>query len=74
MFINGEWRGAKSGRTFDVTNPATGEVIQAVPDGGAEDALEAIAAADAAFAGWAGRTAFGPFVHPSKEPPLVYPS
>ena len=58
MFINGEWRSAKSGHTFDVTNPATGEVIQAVPDGGAEDALEAIAAADEAFARWAGRTAF----------------
>ena len=22
MFINGEWRNARSGRTFDVTNPA----------------------------------------------------
>jgi succinate-semialdehyde dehydrogenase / glutarate-semialdehyde dehydrogenase len=58
MFINGEWRSARSGRTFEVTNPATAKVIQAVPDGGAEDALDAIAAADEAFAGWASRTAF----------------
>ncbi len=58
MFINGEWRGAESGRTFEVANPATGEKIADVPDGGREDARLAIAAADAAFAGWAGLTAY----------------
>jgi succinate-semialdehyde dehydrogenase / glutarate-semialdehyde dehydrogenase len=58
MYINGEWRAAKSGKRFDSLNPATGDVIDSVPDGGAGDALDAIAAADAAFAGWAGRTAY----------------
>ena len=58
MFIDGEWRAARAGGTFEVTNPATGEVIQTVPDGGHEDTLDAIAAADNAFAGWAARTAF----------------
>ncbi|MFT4774812.1 MAG: hypothetical protein ACI9ME_002124, partial [Ilumatobacter sp.] len=27
MFINGEWVEATSGKRFEVTNPATGEVI-----------------------------------------------
>lgn len=52
MYIGGEWREAASGRRFDVTNPATGEVIATVPDASAEDARAAIAAAHAAFPEW----------------------
>jgi succinate-semialdehyde dehydrogenase / glutarate-semialdehyde dehydrogenase len=48
-FINGTWAGARSGKTFDVTNPATGEVIGAVPDMDREDVRQAIEAADAAW-------------------------
>ncbi len=58
MYINGEWVGARSGATFEVTNPATGEVIGAVPDGAAEDAEDAIAAANAAQAAWGATTAY----------------
>jgi len=58
MFINGEWVDAISGATFAVTNPATGEEIGRVPDGGADDARAAIAAADAAFASWSTTTAY----------------
>jgi len=58
MFIQGEWCDAAGGKTFAVTNPATGEKIADVPDGGREDAARAIAAADAAFGGWAGMTAY----------------
>lgn len=58
MFINGEWVPAISGRTFVVTNPATGEVIGEVPDGGPEDAEAAIAAAHAAFPAWSTTTAY----------------
>ncbi|PRQ02693.1 Succinate-semialdehyde dehydrogenase [NADP(+)] GabD [Enhygromyxa salina] len=50
--INGEWRDAPSGATFDVTNPATDEVIAKVPDGGAGQAVAAIAAARAALPSW----------------------
>jgi succinate-semialdehyde dehydrogenase/glutarate-semialdehyde dehydrogenase len=57
MFINGQWVPAVSGREFEVTDPATGEVIGSVPDGDARDATVAIAAADAAFAGWSTTTA-----------------
>ena len=35
MFINGQWVDAIDGGTFAVTNPATGDVIGSVPDGGA---------------------------------------
>ena len=52
MYIDGEWVEARDGGTFDVSNPATGEVIEAVPDGGAEDALAAIDAAHKAFPEW----------------------
>ncbi len=55
-FINGDWR--PGAREFDVTNPATGEVIGSVADGGADEAAAAVDAADAAFADWAGRTAY----------------
>lgn len=58
MFINGEWIDAHSGRTFPVLNPATGEEIGTMPDGGAEDATDAIAAAHAAFASWSRTTAY----------------
>lgn len=58
MYINGNWKTAQSGAEFEVTNPATGEVLAKVPDGGAADATEAVDAAAAAFPGWAGRTAF----------------
>jgi len=32
MFINGKWGKAENSATFDVFNPATGEVIAQVPN------------------------------------------
>ncbi|MEO0679570.1 MAG: NAD-dependent succinate-semialdehyde dehydrogenase [Pseudomonadota bacterium] len=58
MFIDGEWRAARGGGRFAVTNPADGAVLGDVPDGGAEDARDAVAAAERAFADWAGTTAY----------------
>ncbi len=58
MFINGTWCESLDGTRFDVTNPATGEVIDTVPNGSALDTTKAIDAAAAAFPGWAARTAF----------------
>jgi len=58
MFIAGEWAQAASGQSFDVFNPATGEKIGAVADGGREDAARAIAAARDALAGWSAATAY----------------
>ena len=58
MFIDGDWVDARSGATFDVTNPATGERLGQMPDGGHEDAELAIAAAHRAFPGWSSTTAY----------------
>ena len=48
-FIGGAWVGAESGKTIDVTNPATGEVIGTVPACGAAETHRAIDAAASAF-------------------------
>ena len=37
LLINGEWRDAISGKTFDVEDPATGKVLLSIADAGAED-------------------------------------
>ncbi len=52
-FINGEWVAARSGATFDVHNPATGELLGAVPEMGSEEETEhAIQCAKTAFESW----------------------
>jgi len=50
LFIDGHWRTTES--TFVVVDPATGEEIAAVADGGAAEALEALDAAHAARMAW----------------------
>ena len=45
-FVNGQWVEAASGKTFEVKNPANGEVIASVPDMTAADVNVAIDAAD----------------------------
>ncbi len=57
MYINGNWTEAAAGGSFDITNPATGEVIGSMPDGGAADAEAAIEAAHQAFPEWSSTTA-----------------
>ncbi len=54
IFVDGEWVGADTGATIDVTNPATGDVIGTVPNAGDAETKRAIAAAEAAFPGFAG--------------------
>ena len=58
MYIDGQWVQAHGGKTFEVFNPATGEIIGTAADSGPEDVRRAIAAAERAFAGWAGMTAY----------------
>ncbi|WP_312719143.1 NAD-dependent succinate-semialdehyde dehydrogenase [Mobilicoccus sp.] len=55
LFIDGAWGPAASGATTDVVNPATGQVIAAIADGGAADARRAIEVAARAQESW-GRT------------------
>ena len=56
-YIDGEWRGARSGKRFSVTNPATGEVIAEVADLSEEDVRAAVEAADRAWGAWRAKTA-----------------
>src|SRR5438105_3510818 len=51
LLINNEWRDASSGRTMDVVNPATEEVIAQVASAGTDDVDAAVKAARAALNG-----------------------
>ena len=46
--VDGEWRPSKSGATFPVLDPADDSLVARVPDCGADETREAIAAAEAA--------------------------
>jgi len=49
LFINNEWRPSASGKTLDVINPATEEVIATVPSADRSDVDAAVAAARGAL-------------------------
>jgi phenylacetaldehyde dehydrogenase len=49
LFINGQWVDAASGKTFETPNPATGETLAHVAEGGTEDIDRAVRAARRAF-------------------------
>jgi succinate-semialdehyde dehydrogenase / glutarate-semialdehyde dehydrogenase len=51
-FLAGEWQGAASNATFEVRNPATGQVLATVPKMGAAETRRAIEAANAAWPAW----------------------
>ena len=51
-YIGGEWVASTSGRTQEVRNPATGEVIGSTPTMNAADVDRAVAAAHEAFGTW----------------------
>ena len=56
-YIDGEWLGAGSNETIDVTNPATGDVLGTIPKMGADETRRAIEAANRAFPAWRAKTA-----------------
>jgi succinate-semialdehyde dehydrogenase / glutarate-semialdehyde dehydrogenase len=55
--IAGEWRAADSGRTTEIRNPATSEVLGSVPHMGGAETRRAIEAASAALPAWSKKTA-----------------
>jgi acyl-CoA reductase-like NAD-dependent aldehyde dehydrogenase len=56
-FIGGEWVGARSGKTYQTTNPAdTRQTVAEYAASAAEDASQAVEAAQRAFIGWAAMT------------------
>lgn len=52
LYINGQFVNSVSGKTFDVLNPATGEVLAKVQEGDKEDIDIAVKSARAAFPAW----------------------
>jgi aldehyde dehydrogenase (NAD+) len=50
--IGPDWLPAAGGETIDVINPATGEILLCVPQGGAADIDAAVQAVAAAFGAW----------------------
>lgn len=56
-YINGEWT-EKGNDSIKVMNPATGEQVGTVPNGGEAEATEAVEAAAAAFPSWSKTTAY----------------
>lgn len=55
LYIGGTWREASDGASFDVIEPATEKKIASVASASVADGMAALDAAEAAFAGWAGR-------------------
>ena len=53
LHVGGEWVDSGNGRTFESSDPWTGEPVAVVAAGDREDARAAIEAAQAAFPGWA---------------------
>ncbi|MGV3070897.1 NAD-dependent succinate-semialdehyde dehydrogenase [Corynebacterium phoceense] len=53
LLINGEWRDAASGETFEVENPATGETLATLASASSDDAMAALDAACAVKDEWA---------------------
>jgi succinate-semialdehyde dehydrogenase/glutarate-semialdehyde dehydrogenase len=56
-YVDGSWVSAASGQTFEVDNPATGEIIGRVPKMSAAETRQAIEAANRAFGLWSKKTA-----------------
>ncbi|MCW2748759.1 MAG: NAD-dependent succinate-semialdehyde dehydrogenase, partial [Nocardioidaceae bacterium] len=53
LFIDGAWRDAEGGKTFEVEDPSTGEILAKVADASKADCLSALDAAVAAQESWA---------------------
>jgi succinate-semialdehyde dehydrogenase/glutarate-semialdehyde dehydrogenase len=56
-YVNGLWIGADDASTFDVVDPATGDVLAAVPLMGGAETRRAIEAAERAQRGWRAKSA-----------------
>ena len=56
MWIGGAYCDAESGKTYGVTNPATGEEIARAPLGDKSDVDKAVDAATRAYPEWSGKS------------------
>jgi succinate-semialdehyde dehydrogenase/glutarate-semialdehyde dehydrogenase len=55
LWIGGKWRKSSDRQRFDVIDPATENKVASVASATVEDAIAAVAAASAAFEGWAAK-------------------
>ncbi|HAQ22885.1 MAG: aldehyde dehydrogenase family protein [Acidimicrobiaceae bacterium] len=53
IYVDGAWVASAGNDSIDVHDPSTGTVIGSIPEGSPEDVKVAVAAAKAAFDGWA---------------------
>jgi phenylacetaldehyde dehydrogenase len=67
LLINGKWVAAASGKTFEVKNPATGEVIARAAEGDKADVEAAVIAARRAF-----ETGAWPALTPSDRAKIIW--
>ncbi|HYA19107.1 MAG TPA: aldehyde dehydrogenase family protein [Burkholderiales bacterium] len=67
LFIDGKWVPAASGKTFEVVDPASGEVVARVAEGDKEDVNRAVVAARRAF-----ETGPWPKMTPSERSKLIW--
>ena len=58
LYVGGQWRAATGGRTLDIVNPATEEVIGKLAHAATADLDEALDAAARGFADWRARSAY----------------
>jgi succinate-semialdehyde dehydrogenase / glutarate-semialdehyde dehydrogenase len=52
LLVGGQWIDASDGRTFEVTDPASGELVAVVADASVQDGIAAVTAAADALPGW----------------------
>ena len=58
LFIDGAWTPSASGKTLEVLNPATGDVLGKLAHAGTEDLDRALAAAERGFRAWRKTSAY----------------
>lgn len=71
LYIDGQWRASRDGRTISVINPATGDSLGTVAYAGITDLDEALAAAEKGFATWRNTSAYDRYKIMQKAANLV---
>ena len=71
LYIDGQWRASRDGRTISVINPATGDALGTVAHAGITDLDEALVAAEKGFTTWRNTSAYDRYKIMQKAANLV---
>ncbi|WP_057415259.1 NAD-dependent succinate-semialdehyde dehydrogenase [Pseudomonas syringae group genomosp. 3] len=71
LYIDGQWRASRDGRSIPVIDPATGQSLGSVAHAGIADLDEALAAAERGFATWRATSAYDRYKLMQKAADLV---